>query len=74
MRRQTWKSVQRPWWDASEGCVHMNWGVKGMLHTDASMETFIRANYPSFKDTYAKLNPIQRGDFIRYLALYHYGA
>ena len=52
----------------------MNWGVKGMLHTDASMETFIRANYPSFKDTYAKLNPIQGGDFIRYLALYHYGA
>ena len=42
--------------------------------TDEDVETFIKENYPEYYDTFSNFKyPIQKYDFFRYLAVYHYG-
>ncbi len=44
------------------------------LFTDADIEYFLKINYPLYYNTYNRIPlPIQRFDFFRYIAIYHYG-
>lgn len=74
---QTWKTNNLP----NKWCKQYvkrlrstNSKFKYMFFTDKDIDSFIRKNYPQYYKTFKnfKFN-IQRIDFFRYLAVYHYG-
>lgn len=73
---QTWKSNDIPEkYDAFIASVkRYNPDYKYLFFTDEDIEKFIKTEYPEYYDTYVKLPvKIQKIDFFRYIAVYHYG-
>jgi len=73
---QTWKTTNVPtrYKPLVDSIKSKNSGYKYMFFTDADIETFLKTNYAEYYKTYLKLPiTIQRIDFFRYIAIYHYG-
>ena len=73
---QTWKTNNVPtrYQPLVNSIKSNNSGYKYMFFTDADIETFLKTNYAEYYKTYLKLPIIiQRIDFFRYIAIYHYG-
>lgn len=52
----------------------MNPGFQHLFFTNDDVQKFFESNYPEYYDTYKRLPAfIQKLDFFRYLAVYHYG-
>jgi mannosyltransferase OCH1-like enzyme len=73
---QTWKTKEIPAKyknDISSLRKH-NSDFKFMFFSDEDIEIFLQKNYPEYYDTYVKLPvKIQKIDYFRYVAIYHYG-
>tara|TARA_B100000035_G_C21035896_1_gene570953 strand:+ start:3408 stop:4148 length:741 start_codon:yes stop_codon:yes gene_type:complete len=73
---QTWKTNEIP-----EKCINYRKSIKEkhpdynfIFFNDEEIETFIQNYYPKYYETYKKLPiKIQKIDFFRYIAIYHYG-
>ncbi len=73
---QTWKSNEIPEkYNADiESVKKMNPDYKYIFFTDDDIENFLKTNYPDWYTIYQKLPiKIQKIDFFRYVAVYHYG-
>ena len=73
---QTWKTSTIPsnYLSFVESIKQHNPQYKYMFFTDADIETFLKTHYLDYYQTYIKLPiKIQRIDFFRYIAVYHYG-
>lgn len=73
---QTWKSNQIPikYKKQVESVRNTNKNFKILFFTDEDIETFLKEKYPQYYVTYKKLPiKIQKIDFFRYVAVYHYG-
>lgn len=73
---QTWKDNDIPekYRDDIASIKKMNPDFKYMFFTDEDIENFLKENYPEYYITFQKLPVvIQRIDFFRYCAVYHYG-
>jgi mannosyltransferase OCH1-like enzyme len=73
---QTWKSNKIPeqYIKLIENVKLNNPSYKYMFFTDENIDTFLKQNYPEYYNTYLKLPiKIQKIDFFRYIAIYHYG-
>jgi mannosyltransferase OCH1-like enzyme len=73
---QTWKSNSIPthYSKLVESIKKNNPDYKYLFFTDNDIETFLKINYPEYHKTYLNLPiKIQRIDFFRYVAVYHYG-
>ena len=73
---QTWKTdlvppKNRPWVQSwRQGLPH--W--RHVLHTDKSMEEFVRSRFPYYLPVWERLHPfIKRVDTVRYMWMFHYG-
>lgn len=56
------------------GLKKHNPDFKYMFFSDEDIELFLKTNYPEYYNTYNRLpRLIQRLDFFRYIAVYHYG-
>ena len=52
----------------------LNPNVKNLFFTDQTIEQFVLMFYPTYFETFSNFKyPIQRIDFFRYLAIFHYG-
>jgi mannosyltransferase OCH1-like enzyme len=73
---QTWKSHNIPF-KYKDDIVSMkkyNQDFKYIFFSDDDIEYFLKKNYPEYYKTYLKLPVfIQKIDFFRYVAVYHYG-
>lgn len=73
---QTWKNSTIParYSKLVDSIKQNNPDYKYLFFTDTDIETFLKINYPEYHQTYLKLPiKIQRIDFFRYVAVYHYG-
>jgi mannosyltransferase OCH1-like enzyme len=73
---QTWKDNNIPdkYKDDIASIKKMNPDFKYMFFTDKDIENFLKDNYPEYYITFQKLPVIiQKIDFFRYVAIYHYG-
>lgn len=73
---QTWKTNQIPlkYKEHIESVKNINKNFKFLFFTDQDIEKFLKENYPDYYLTYMKLPiKIQKIDFFRYVAVYHYG-
>ena len=73
---QTWKNSTIPqrYSKLIDSIKQNNPTYKYLFFTDDDIETFLKINYPEYHQTYLKLPiKIQRIDFFRYVAVYHYG-
>jgi hypothetical protein len=73
---QTWKTENIPekYRNLVDSVKQKNPDYEYKFFTDLEIETFLRENYPQYYETYSKLPiKIQKIDFFRYIAIYHYG-
>jgi mannosyltransferase OCH1-like enzyme len=73
---QTWKTnvVPSRYTKLVDSIKKNNPTYKYLFFTDNDIETFLKLNYPEYHQTYLNLPiKIQRIDFFRYVAVYHYG-
>lgn len=73
---QTWKSNQIPleYKKEVDSVKNKNKNFRILFFTDEDIENFLREKYPQYYKTYKKLPiKIQKIDFFRYVAVYHYG-
>ena len=73
---QTWKTKDIPqkYQPLVDSVKKINYNYEYMYFTDDDIEKFLTENYPEYYDTYEKLPvKIQKIDFFRYVAVYHYG-
>lgn len=73
---QTWKDENIPikYKNDIESIIKFNPTYKYIFFTDKQIEIFLKSKYPKYWKTYQKLPiKIQRIDFFRYIAVYHYG-
>jgi inositol phosphorylceramide mannosyltransferase catalytic subunit len=73
---QTWKSnvVPQRYMSLIESVKINNPDYNYLFFTDENIEDFFKMHYPSYYHTYLKLPvKIQKIDFFRYVAIYHYG-
>ena len=73
---QTWKTAKIPnSYQAEVNSVkQINPDFKYMFFSDADIHAFFKEHYPNYLSTYMKLPIIiQKIDFFRYVAVYHYG-
>jgi len=73
---QTWKSNDIPekYNNYIASVKRYNPDFKYLFFTDDDIDKFIKTEYPNYYDTYLKLPVIiQKIDFFRYIAVYHYG-
>jgi len=73
---QTWKTNDIPtkYLDLVNSIKTHNPDYKYMFFSDIDIENFLKHNYPKYYETYLKLPIIiQKIDFFRYVAIYHYG-
>jgi len=73
---QTWKDSNIPekYHNDIISLKNINPDYKFILFSDEDMEKFVSEKYPEYLDTFNKLPvKIQKIDFFRYLAIYHYG-
>lgn len=73
---QTWKTHKVPqrYMELIDTIKSLNPDYEYLFFTDESIEDFFKTHYPEYYNTYKKLPiKIQRIDFFRYVAVYHYG-
>jgi len=73
---QTWKDDDPPqkYFKDIESFRKINPNFKYLFFTDEHIENFLQQYYPEYYETYKKLPiKIQKIDFFRYIAVYHYG-
>lgn len=73
---QTWKDDTIPahYLSLIDSLKENNPDYKYLFFTDQTIEKFLSENYPEYYETYLKLPvKIQKIDFFRYIAVYHYG-
>jgi mannosyltransferase OCH1-like enzyme len=73
---QTWKDNDIPekYHNDIKSLKQSNPDYQFIFFTDEDIDKFIKDNYPEYYETYNKLPvKIQKIDFFRYLAVYHYG-
>jgi len=73
---QTWKTNDIPekYHSSIESVKKINKGFEYLYFTDDDIDTFLKNSYPEYYETYLKLPVvIQKIDFFRYIAVYHYG-
>ena len=73
---QTWKSNNIPdkYKPLIDSIKTNNPDYEYKFFTDEDIDVFLKANYPQYYDTYQKIPiKIQKIDFFRYVAVYHYG-
>jgi mannosyltransferase OCH1-like enzyme len=73
---QTWKSNEIPvkYKPLIESVKKINHDYQYIFFTDDDIDNFIKINYPNYYQAYLKLPvKIQKIDFFRYIAVYHYG-
>lgn len=73
---QTWKSNDIPskYINSILSIKRYNPHYKFMFFTDKDIDNFIKKEYPQYYSTYKRLPVIiQKIDFFRYIAVYHYG-
>ncbi len=73
---QTWKNKDIPekYHNDIETVKKLNPDYTYIYFTDEDIENFLKNNYPEWYETYLKLPvKIQKIDFFRYIAVYHYG-
>lgn len=73
---QTWKSNDIPskYIKDVESIKKYNKDYKYLFFNDIDIDAFIKKNYPIYYDSYLKLPvKIQKIDYFRYIAIYHYG-
>lgn len=73
---QTWKNHDIPskYIESIRSVKKYNPHYKFLYFTDKDIDEFLRKNYPEYYETYKKLPVIiQKIDFFRYIAVYHYG-
>lgn len=73
---QTWKSHDIPskYINSIRSIKRYNPHYKFMFFTDKDIDKFIKEEYPQYYSTYKRLPVIiQKIDFFRYIAVYHYG-
>jgi mannosyltransferase OCH1-like enzyme len=73
---QTWKNHNLPehYYKYIESIHKYNPTYTYLYFTDNDIINFLQNNYPNYYDTYLKLPVmIQKIDFFRYIAIYHYG-
>lgn len=73
---QTWKdnSIPEKYYNEVKSVKEKNPGYEFKFFTDEDIETFLKSTYPDYYETYKKLPiKIQKIDFFRYIAVYHYG-
>ena len=73
---QTWKSnsVPQRYMPLIESVKANNPDYEYLFFTDRDIETFLQQHYPQYVSTYMNLPiKIQKIDFFRYIAVYHYG-
>lgn len=73
---QTWKDKDIPekYHKDIETVKNFNPDYTYIYFTDEDIENFLKNNYPEWYETYQKLPvKIQKIDFFRYIAIYHYG-
>jgi mannosyltransferase OCH1-like enzyme len=73
---QTWKNNDIPdkYRNDVTSLYKKNPDFQFLLFTDNDIELFLKDNYPEYYVTYVKLPiKIQKIDFFRYIAIYHYG-
>lgn len=73
---QTWKDKNIPekYKKDIESLKKFNPSYKYIFFTDEEIEKFLKENYPRYYDVYMKLPvKIQKIDFFRYVAVYHFG-
>jgi len=73
---QTWKEdiIPNKYYKDIKSIIKHNSDYQFIFFNDADIEKFLMENYPDYFETYKKLPyKIQRIDFFRYVAIYHYG-
>ena len=73
---QTWKndSIPEHYLPLIDSLKKNNPDYKYLFFTDKTIEEFLNEHYPEYYKTYMKLPlKIQKIDFFRYIAIYHYG-
>jgi len=73
---QTWKNHDIPskYINSIRSIKRYNPNYKFMFFTDKDIDKFIKEEYPQYYSTYKRLPVIiQKIDFFRYIAVYHYG-
>jgi len=73
---QTWKdnNIPEKYKPLIESLKKLNPTYKYLFFTDKEIDTFLKKNYPEYYKTYLELPVIiQKIDFFRYIAVYHYG-
>tara|TARA_B100000123_G_scaffold268260_2_gene242696 strand:- start:1952 stop:2722 length:771 start_codon:yes stop_codon:yes gene_type:complete len=73
---QTWKdeNIPQKYLPLIESVKSLNNDYKYLFFSDEDIESFIKKNYLEYYNTYQNLPiKIQKIDFFRYLAVYHYG-
>ena len=73
---QTWKNNDIPskYINSIHSIKRNNPNYKFMFFTDKDIDKFIKEEYPQYYSTYKRLPVIiQKIDFFRYIAVYHYG-
>ena len=73
---QTWKTKVIPdkYKEDVASVKKYNSDYKYLFFSDDDIEDFLKKNYPKYYETYSKLPvKIQKIDFFRYIAVYHYG-
>jgi mannosyltransferase OCH1-like enzyme len=73
---QTWKTKNIPekYKEDVESVRKYNKGYQYLFFSDDDIEYFLKTYYPQYYKTYQKLPvKIQKIDFFRYIAVYHYG-
>ena len=73
---QTWKSTVIPlkYELLQKGLVEKNPDYEYLFFTDENIDAFLKKEYPEYYITFQKLPIlIQKIDFFRYIAVYHYG-
>ena len=73
---QTWKTKNIPnkYKNDVESIKKLNSDFQFLFFSDEDIDFFLKNNYPEYYKTYQKLPvKIQKIDFFRYIAVYHYG-
>mgnify|MGYP000985786126 FL=1 len=73
---QTWKTKVIPdkYKEDVASVKKYNSDYQYIFFSDDDIENFLKENYPEYYETYSKLPvKIQKIDFFRYIAVYHYG-
>jgi mannosyltransferase OCH1-like enzyme len=73
---QTWKTkiIPNKYKNDINSIKKFNSDFQFLFFSDEDIDFFINKNYPQYYDTYNKLPiKIQKIDFFRYIAIYHYG-